>query len=99
MRQQLSELVGAFPGADYLAAGRDRVERDWTIPDRLPEIDLPTLVMAGERELPGFRSWAAEIAGRVADGRLETLAGLGHLHLLEDPARVAGLLIEHLVER
>ena len=99
IRQRLSELVGAFPGADYLAAERDRVERDWTIPDRLAEIDRPTLVMVGDCELPGFRSWAAEIAGGVRGGRLETLEGLGHLHLLEDPDRVAGLLIEHLVAR
>jgi pimeloyl-ACP methyl ester carboxylesterase len=46
--------------------------------------------------MPGFRAWAAEIAGGITGSRLELLAGLGHLHLLEDPARVAELIVSHL---
>lgn len=96
VRDKLVEMVAEFPGADYLAAERDRVEREWTVPDRLAEIAAPTLVLVGELELPGFRAWAEEVAGAVPDGRLEVLDGLGHLHLLEDPDRVAALLREHL---
>jgi pimeloyl-ACP methyl ester carboxylesterase len=98
VRGQLIEVVDDFPGADYLAVERDRVERDWNVPDRLPEIGVPTLAAVGELELPGFRAWAGEIAARIGGARLETMSGLGHLHVLEDPTRVAGLLIEHLVE-
>lgn len=93
VRERLAEIVAEFPGAEYLAAERDRVERDWTVPDRLPEIAVPALVAIGELELPGFRTWAAEIAGDIPGARFELLAGLGHLHLLENPALVARLVL------
>ena len=93
VRERLAAIVADFPGAEYLAAERDRVERAWTVPNRLPEIAVPTLVAAGELELPGFRAWAAEIAGGIPGARLELLAGLGHLHLLESPALIARLIL------
>lgn len=96
VRERLAELVADFPGAEYLAVERDRVERAWTVPGRLPEIAVPTLVAAGELELPGFRAWAAAIAEGITGSRLELLAGLGHLHLLEDPTLVARLIVSHI---
>lgn len=96
MRDRLIAIVRDFPGADYLAVERDRVERGWTVPDRLSEIHAPALVLVGELELPGFRAWSAEIAERIGGARLEILGGVGHLHLLEDPDRVAALLVDHL---
>jgi 3-oxoadipate enol-lactonase len=96
VRERLAELVADFPGAEYLAVERDRVERAWTVPGRLPEIAFPTLVATGELELPGFRAWATEIAEGIPAARHELLAGLGHLHLVEAPALVAGLIVSHL---
>lgn len=93
---KLRSIVRDFPGADYLASERDRVQRDWTVPERLGEIATPTLVLVGELEMAGFRGWAREIAAGVRRGRLVELAGCGHLHLLEDPERVAGLILSHL---
>jgi len=93
VRERLAELVGDFPGADYLATERDRVERSWTVPGRLAEISVPTLVAVGELELPGFRAWAAEIAAGIPASRAEALSNLGHLHLLEDPALIARLIV------
>jgi pimeloyl-ACP methyl ester carboxylesterase len=98
VRARLEEIVADFPGAEYLARARDRVEREWAVPERLGEIAAPTLVAVGERELPGFRSWASEIATGIPGARFEVLAGLGHLHLLQDPDRVAALLIRHLAD-
>lgn len=96
VRERLEAIVGDFPGAEYLASARDRGDRSWLIPDRLSEILAPTLVAVGSEELPGFRGWASEIAAGIPGARLEILDGLGHLHLLQDPDRVASLLIEHL---
>jgi 3-oxoadipate enol-lactonase len=98
VRSRLAEIVAEFPGADYLATTRDRVERDRTVPERLGEISVSTLVAVGDRELPGFAAWASEIASGIPAARLETLDGLGHLHLLEDPDRVGTLLIEHFAD-
>ncbi|MEN8165154.1 MAG: alpha/beta hydrolase, partial [Acidobacteriota bacterium] len=49
--ETLSEIVKDFPGAEYLAEARDRVERDWTVPERLGEITVSTLVLVGGREM------------------------------------------------
>lgn len=96
VRDKLSEIVRDFPGADYLATERDRVEREWTVPDRLGEIRAPTLVVVGGQEMVGFRAAAEEIAAGVPEARLEVVEDLGHLHLLERPGRIAGMVTEHL---
>ena len=96
LTDRLKTIVQDFPGAEYLASERDRGLRDWKVPDRLGDVAQPTLVMIGELEMPGFLAWASEIAEGIANATLEILDGMGHLHLLEDPERVAGLLTEFL---
>ncbi len=98
VRAALAAMLRDFPGADYLATQRDRIERDWTVPDRLEEIAAPTLVMVGEGDMAGFRGWAREIATAVPGAHLVELDGCGHLHLLEDPERVARLIVDHLAQ-
>lgn len=96
VRRELERIVADFPGADYLATERDRVERDWQLPGRLGEIAVPTLVIAGAEELPGFVAWSEEIAGAIPGARLELLEGHGHLHLLEAPDRIAAVITKHV---
>ena len=96
VRQKIDEIVAEFPGAEYLATERDHVERDWIVPDRLGEIEVPTLVMVGENEMAGFRRFAEEAASGIPDARLEVLPDLGHVHLLQAPDRVARKIVEHL---
>ena len=54
VREAAMAINRDFPGAEYLATQRDRVEREWTVPERLSEIDVATVVIAGDRETPGF---------------------------------------------
>jgi len=82
-----------FPGAEYLATERDRVERHWTVPERLSEIGIPTAVIAGDRETPGFRAYAEEAAGGIPGARIEFFENCGHLLPLEEPERVAQTII------
>jgi pimeloyl-ACP methyl ester carboxylesterase len=83
-----------FPGAEYLATQRDRVERDWTVPDRLHEIAAPTAVIAGECETPGFRGYAEEAAAGIPGATIEFFEDCGHLLPLEEPERVAQTIID-----
>jgi pimeloyl-ACP methyl ester carboxylesterase len=83
-----------FQGAEYLATQRDRIEREWTVPERLSEICVPTSVIVGDSETPGFRAYAEEAAAGVPGARLEFLEDCGHLLPLEEPARVAQTIIE-----
>jgi len=96
VRQRTEEIVRAFPGADYLATARDTVDRDWKLPDRLGEISVPTLVVTGGRELPGFTAYATEAAEGIPGARHEVIAGAGHLLPLEASEALARLLVEHL---
>jgi pimeloyl-ACP methyl ester carboxylesterase len=96
VRQKLDEIVSDFPGAEYLATERDRVDRGWTVPDRLAEIEVPTLVMVGEDEMAGFRGFADEIAAGIPNARLEILRDQGHVHLLQAPDLVAQRILDHL---
>jgi len=94
IREAAEKITRDFPGAEYLATKRDAVERSWTVPDRLVEIEAPTVVLAGNRETPGFRAWAEEAAAGIPGARLEVFEDCGHLLPLEEPDRVAQAIIE-----
>lgn len=94
VREAAMAINRDFPGAEYLATQRDRIERDWTVPERLSEIDVATLVIAGDRETPGFRAYAEEAATGIPGGRIEFYENCGHLLPLEEPDRVARAIIE-----
>ena len=94
IRERVMDIVRDFPGAEYLATARDRVERSWTVPQRLAEIEVPTAVLVGDRELPGFRAYAEEAAAGIPAASLEVLEDCGHLLPFEEPDRVAAAIIE-----
>ena len=94
VRETAMVITRDFPGAEYLATERDRVERQWTVPERLSEIGIPTAVVAGDRETPGFRAYAEEAAAGIPGARIEFFENCGHLLPLEEPERVARAIIE-----
>jgi 3-oxoadipate enol-lactonase len=93
VRDTVTAIVKDFPGAEFLATERDRIERDWTIPERLGEIAVPTRVLVGEREMPGFRAYAEEAANGIPGATLEVIPNCGHLLPLEAPETVATMII------
>lgn len=64
--------------------------------DRLGEVAVPVLAVAGADDVATPAAVLAEIADGVADGRLEVLDGVGHLAPYEAPEGVAALLRDHL---
>ena len=94
VREAAMAINRDFPGAEYLATQRDRIERDWTAPERLAEIRLPTAVIAGDSETPGFRAFADEAASGIPGARIEFFDNCGHLLPLEEPERVARAIID-----
>ena len=93
VREAVAAIVAGFPGAEFLATRRDRVERDWILPDRLEEISAPTAVMVGEHEMPGFRGYADEASEKIPGASLEVVPDCGHLLPLEAPDAVAKMII------
>jgi pimeloyl-ACP methyl ester carboxylesterase len=66
----------------------------WPIPDkglkkRIHRIAAPTLLLWGEHDRLVPRAYAKEFAGRIADTRLEVVAGAGHAPHLEEPDATA----------
>ncbi|HEX8119688.1 MAG TPA: alpha/beta fold hydrolase [Solirubrobacteraceae bacterium] len=63
--------------------------------ERLADIDVPTLVIHGDRDEMLPVSNGRMIASRIPGARLEVLAGVGHLFWIEQPERSAELIREH----
>jgi 2-succinyl-6-hydroxy-2,4-cyclohexadiene-1-carboxylate synthase len=59
--------------------------------DRLPELDLPVIVLAGERD-QRFREIGLRLAGAVRQGSLVVVLGAGHAVHLEAPDAVVAAL-------
>ncbi|MDT5364184.1 MAG: 3-oxoadipate enol-lactonase / 4-carboxymuconolactone decarboxylase [Mycobacterium sp.] len=64
--------------------------------DRLAEIVIPVLAIAGSEDVPTPPESLRRIASGVKVGRLVVLDGVGHLAPAEAPERVAELTLEHL---
>jgi pimeloyl-ACP methyl ester carboxylesterase len=62
----------------------------------LPRIDVPTLVLAGETELPFLQIVARALAYYIPNARLSIIAGGGHLVNLVEPGRYSAAIIEFL---
>ena len=64
--------------------------------ERLGEIDVPTLVVVGAQDVPDMAEIAAILDGGIADTRIETIEGAGHLPSLERPDELNRLLLDFL---
>jgi 2-succinyl-6-hydroxy-2,4-cyclohexadiene-1-carboxylate synthase len=64
--------------------------------DRLPSLQMPVLVITGERD-PKFTALGARMAEAIGDNAvLAVVPGVGHTAHLEDPGRVTALVRSHL---
>ncbi len=75
----------------------------WPIPDkgldrRLHRVTAPTLIVWGERRPPRPAVYAEEFADRIADSRVEIVAGAGHVPQWERLETVAPLVLDFLAD-
>ena len=76
-------------------AGAITMMADWdleALARDLPRLTTPLLLVHGERDTAIPIATAREAAAMVGDGRLEPLAGLGHLAHEERPEEVAAMI-------
>jgi pimeloyl-ACP methyl ester carboxylesterase len=59
---------------------------------RLDAIRVPALVICGTDDQLTPRRYSEDLAGHIPAAALQTIDGAGHLVMLEQPRRVAGLL-------
>ena len=90
--------------APYFRLVRDRAHVDGTLSmmaqwdlrplvARLPRIDVPVLVLSGERDSAVAPSTGAAAARNLPDASHQIVTGLGHLMHEEDPARLTDLIL------
>jgi 4,5:9,10-diseco-3-hydroxy-5,9,17-trioxoandrosta-1(10),2-diene-4-oate hydrolase len=67
--------------------------------DRLPALEIPTLVVWGERDRVFPRSQAKRAVARLRDGSLALIPDCGHMPHVECPDRFLGALDEFLLKQ
>jgi pimeloyl-ACP methyl ester carboxylesterase len=77
----------------------DSVHASWPEPaaaDRVGDLAVPTLVVAGTADLPDLQAICEHLAARIPGARLERIEGAGHLPSLERPDELTRLLLDFL---
>ncbi len=64
---------------------------------RLPQVGVPTLVVAGELDAGTPLPMSEAIAGQVPHGQLEVIPGASHLSATEQPERFATLIQQFML--
>lgn len=82
LKQFVTQMMTEHSGAIWADPMRGKYEREYDL-DRLGEIDLPTLVMAGEMDKI-FVPLAERFAGEIKGARLKIFDRIGHLVNLEN---------------
>ena len=75
-----------------VVAGRLRGLEGFDLTDRLWEIDAPTLVLSGTKDVVTLPSRQKDLASRLPDATYATLDGAGHVGFLTHRAEVATLV-------
>jgi 3-oxoadipate enol-lactonase len=92
---QLAAMVAGYPGQHWIGHDPHEQTRPWPI-DALERLTMPVLVMAGERDVPGFREMSAVLARRIPGAHYHVVADAGHMINMEQPAAVNELLARFL---
>ncbi len=66
----------------------------WGRPEGLERITCPVTVLWGTRDLILPVTGAARAGRQIPGARVERLAGLGHLPMFDDPAKIASGVLE-----
>lgn len=77
----------------YLATLRGMLEH--RMEDRLPYVDVPVLVVRGERDRVAPESWTRRLAALAPQGRAVTVPGAAHVAMYSHADRVADLVLAH----
>ena len=97
IRAQLQNIIRKISPAGAAAALRGMAEREESL-SLLDKIQVPAVVIAGERDSIVPLSLAAEMASRLPKGKLVAIPNGGHMPMMEAPDQTAAALLE-LVER
>ena len=79
-----------------LREGAEETELDPPVSACLAQIDVPTTVATGDRDVADIDLAAERLAQELPNATLQAVADAGHLLALDQPAAVAALICAHL---
>jgi 3-oxoadipate enol-lactonase len=88
------DMVAATPAEGYASCCTAIATMD--LVRHLPDVEAPTLVIAGAQDPAIPPEHGQRIAGGVQHGRLEVLEPAAHLANVEQAARVSALVLDHV---
>jgi proline iminopeptidase len=102
-RNSLTEIIqGIFFGhmpkfkPEALIFGYSQLLKEWTVMNRLNEILVPTLILAGRYDFLFPTEHQIALAAGIPNARLEIIENAGHNPHVEQPKAVLGLIREFL---
>lgn len=87
-------------GFDYLRCGPEWFAKtppallSYQTEENIAALEMPLLLVAGERDPVAPKGWLQELAGSCAYGRLDRVSGEPHAVMYTDPAAVARLCLQ-----
>ena len=66
---------------------------------QLPKIEMPTLVLVGDLDLPDFRNISGILLEKIPGAKRSELPGVGHMCNMEDPGSFNHVLLEFLQQQ
>jgi 3-oxoadipate enol-lactonase len=93
--EELRQIVLDYGGGHWTG----RVASKWSDPDPVPslrKLDVPSLVISGEMDIPSFMIMAEAYARTLPRARREIIQGAGHLANIERPDEWNALLRDFL---
>jgi 2-succinyl-6-hydroxy-2,4-cyclohexadiene-1-carboxylate synthase len=91
LAERLSEMVAGFGGRHWL--GEDPHLPATPFPGGLGALAVPTTVVVGSLDVPGFLRMAEVLAREIPGAHLVTIPGSGHMAPMEAPEPVAEVLL------
>ena len=94
-RKTMASLLVANPG-NLAGAGQRARFPGWTCKGRLPEIEVPTLIVVGEADIPDVHAHAGVIQAGISGSTRVVLPHSGHLPHIEVPDEFNRVVLEFL---
>jgi pimeloyl-ACP methyl ester carboxylesterase len=95
---RLKQMVTDYSGFHWV--NNQAVPLSATPPmEQLDGINLPTLVIVGERDLPDFQMIAEVLYQRIPNASKVVMSGVGHMSNMEDPARFNEIVLGFLGDK
>ena len=92
---RLEQMVSEYSGWIFVNSSPPGLSKPST-PEQLADIQAPTLIILGERDLPEFHNIAAVVQRLIPRARTVVMPGVGHMSNMENPALFNQIVLQFL---